>query len=218
VSIYGSNFTAPGFTDDWGKSIVNGNLPTVLDGVSVTAGGQPAYIAYVSATQINALLPNVGFGQLQLIVTTPGGVGTPITLNSQQYSPAFFPWPNNQPVATHADYSLAAKNGTFTGTATVPAKPGEVIILWCAGFGPTNPPEPFGVPIPATPTYYAATPPSVTIGNLAAPVYGIALAPGYAGLYQLLVTVPSPLANGDYPVIASVNGVQTPTATLTIQN
>ena len=39
----------------------------------------------------------------------------------------------------NSDASLAVKNGTFTGATTAAAKPGDVLILWGTGFGPTNP-------------------------------------------------------------------------------
>ena len=143
VSIYGSNFTPLAY-DDWSKSITNGQLPTQLDGLSVTIGGKPAYINAITPGQINVQAPDLGKGPVQVVVTTGGGASTPFATNSQLYSPAFFPWPGNQPVATHADYTWAVKNGTFPGTTTVPAKPGEVIVLWGTGFGPTNPPVPAG--------------------------------------------------------------------------
>jgi uncharacterized protein (TIGR03437 family) len=157
---------------------------------------------------------------LQVTVTTAAGTSVPVTVNSLQYSPAFFPWPNSQPVATHLDYTLAAKNGTFPGTSTVAAKPGEVIVLWGTGFGPTSPAAPFGVAIPGTATYNTASAVVVTINGTPVPVYfGTAtLAAGYAGLYQMGVTVPDSFPNGDYALIANINGAATPTATLTIQN
>jgi uncharacterized protein (TIGR03437 family) len=218
VSIYGANFAAAGFSDDWSKSIVNGNLPTTLDGVSVSVGGNPAYVSFVSPGQINLLTPNVAPGNASVIVTAGGATTTPATVTAQQFSPAFFPWPNGQPVATHLDYSWAVKNGTFAGLTTVPAKPGEYIILWGTGFGPTTPTAPLGVTIPVSPTYNAANPISVTIGNLPAPEYGAALASGFGGLYQVVVQVPATLSNGDYALVATVGGVATATTTLTVQN
>jgi uncharacterized protein (TIGR03437 family) len=217
VSIYGSNFAAAGFTDTWTKTVVNGNLPTTLDSVMVTIGGQLAYMEYVSAGQIDVLLPDVGLGPLQATVTTPAGTSAPMTVNSQQYSPAFFPWPNGQPVATHLDYSYAAQNGTL-GTASVPAAPGETIILWGTGFGPTNPAYPTGVAVPSTSAYLTATPVTVTIGGSPATVVSAVLTSGSAGVYQIAVTVPATLPNGNYTVIASINGAQTPAATLTVQD
>jgi hypothetical protein len=34
---------------------------------------------------------------------------------ASQYSPASLAWPGNQAVATHLDFSIAAKAGTFRG-------------------------------------------------------------------------------------------------------
>jgi uncharacterized protein (TIGR03437 family) len=109
-------------------------------------------------------------------------------------------------VATRLDYSLAVKNGTFAGVTT-PAKPGDVVILWGTGFGPTVPIAPSGVETPSTATYYTAGTVTVTVGDANATVYGAALAPGYAGLYQIAIQMPSSLGNGDYLVIATVGGV-----------
>ena len=220
VSVYGSNFTAPNFTDTWGSSIKNGNLPTVLDGVSVMVGGVPAYVAYVSPAQINVLLPNVGLGQLQVTVTTAGGTSAPATITSQQDIPAFFEWPNNQPVATHADYTYAVANGTFSGVTTVPAAPGETIVLWGSGFGPTSPATPFGVAVPSTGPYTTTSNVTVLINNAPATVYQsvATLSPGNAGLYQVGVTIPASLANGTYTITTSVNGVTSPSLMLTVHN
>jgi uncharacterized protein (TIGR03437 family) len=218
VSIYGSNFAPAGFSDDWSKSIVNGNLPTTLDGISVSVGGIPAYVNYVGSGQINILTPNVAAGNASITVTTATATTTaPVTVTAQQFSPAFFPWPNGQPAATHLDYSWACKNGTF-GATTVPAKPGEYIILWGTGFGPTTPTAPVGVTIPLSPTYNAANPVSVTIGNTPASVYGTALASGFGGLYQVVALVPATLTNGDYALVATVGGVASASTTLTVHN
>lgn len=220
LSIYGSNFAPAGFTGDWGKSVVNGQLPTTLDNVSVMIGSQPAYVSYVSSGQINVLAPpDLGLGSMQVTVTANGNTSDPFTVTSQQYGPAFFPWPNGQPVATHADYTWAAANGTFSGVTTVPAKAGEAIILWGTGFGPTTPAAPTGTEVPASPIYYTANPVSMTIGGTPAQVYATALASTFAGLYQVVVTVPASLANGNYPILATVNGTTSPTGvTLAVQN
>lgn len=217
VSIYGSNFASAGVATPWDKFVSNGKLPTSVEGVTVNIGSQAAYVSFVSPKQINVLVPDVGLGSMPLTVTTPGGSSAPFTVNSQQYGPAFFPLPNNQPVATHTDFSLAVKNGTYAA-ATTPAKPAEPIILWGTGFGPTDPTYPVGVQLPLTPTYYTATPATATIGGVSASVYATALAGTYAGLYQLVVTVPPSLANGDYPLVVTIKGVQSPTTTLTVHN
>jgi uncharacterized protein (TIGR03437 family) len=131
-------------------------------------------------------------------------------VTSSQFGPAFFTWPGSQAVATRQDFSWAVKNGTFAGTTTVSAKPGDVIILWGTGFGPTSPVTPVGVQVPADRTYSTLTVPRVTINSLQATVYGAALAPGFAGLYQVAIQVPASLVDGDYPVVANIGGVQSP--------
>ena len=109
----------------WDKFIVDGRLPTTLGGVTVTIGGKPAYLYYVSPTQINLVVPDIEPGPAQIVVTASGG-RQQFTATVASYSPAFFVWPGSQAVATRADYSLAAKSGTFAGATTVPAKPGDV--------------------------------------------------------------------------------------------
>lgn len=217
MTILGSDLSSK--TDTWDSQIVNGKLPTVLDGVSVKVGGQDAYVYYVSPTQINVLAPNVGTGSVSVTVTNANGTSAAATATSTTVGPAFFTsWPGGLPVVTHADFSLAVKNGTFPGVTTVPAKPGEAIILWGTGFGPTSPAAPVGVQIPSSTTYYTANPVSVTINGTPAAVYATALAPGFAGLYQVVVTVPPSMGNGDFPLIATINGAAAPTVTLTVHN
>ncbi len=207
ATIRGSNLAPQ--TDTWEKAIVNGRLPTTLDGVSVSVGGQPAYVYYISPTQINFIVPeSVAAGPQQVTITTPAGTSSAATVQGATFTPAFFEWPGNQAVATRQDFTFAVKPGTFTGTATSAAKPGDIVILWGTGFGPLAPAPPPGAEVPADKTYSTATLPSVTVGGAAAKVYGAALAPGFAGLYQVAIEVPASLANGDWPVVASVGGVQ----------
>ena len=53
ITIVGTNLSPK--TDTWDNAVVNGALPLSLDGVSVSVGGQPAYLSYISPGQINAL-------------------------------------------------------------------------------------------------------------------------------------------------------------------
>ena len=212
ITIFGTNLSSK--TDTWGSAIVDGKLPMSLDGVSVSVGGQPAYISYISPTQINALLaPNVATGKVSVTVTNLLGTSAPVTAVLQMPQPAFFQW-GSYAVATRQDFSPAVKGGTFPGLTTVPAKPGDIIILWGTGFGPTSPLAPVGAEVPSSPTYYTASSVSVTVGNTPATVYGTALSPGYAGLYQVGIQIPTSLANGDYSVVATVPGARSPSSTL----
>jgi uncharacterized protein (TIGR03437 family) len=205
-------------TDTWNNSITNGQLPDSLDGVTVLFDGMPALVSYISPTQINVLAPNVTSSTTRVTVTNAGSIGSAVSAPASQYGPAFFPWPNNQVVATRQDYSYAAKSGTFPSLPTVAAKPGDVIILWGSGFGPTTPGVAVGAETPSDKTYSTSTLPTVTIDNIPATVYGAALASGFAGLYQVAIQVPASLANGDWPIVASIGGVQSPAgAILSVQ-
>jgi uncharacterized protein (TIGR03437 family) len=212
VTIQGAGLASK--TDDWSNSIVNGALPTSLDGVSVTMGGKPAYIYYISPGQLNVLAPDVPEGPVTVTVTTTGGTSAAFTTTASAYGPAFFGWPGNQVVATRTDYSYAVKAGTFAGATTIAAKPGDVIILWATGFGPTNPAPPTGVAVPSDKAYATGSLPGITIDNVPATVYGAALAPGSVGLYQIAIQVPSSLADGDWPIQASIGGVSSPAGTI----
>lgn len=142
------------------------------------------------------------------------GTSAPVSVVSQTVKPEFFQW-GSYAVATHLDYSMAVKNGTFSGVPTVAAKPGETIILWGTGFGPTMPSAPTGIQVPSSTTYYTANTVTVAVGGTAATVCGAALAPGYAGLYQVAIQVPMSLSDGDYPVIATIiSGEQSASTTL----
>jgi len=216
ITIYGTNLSPK--TDTWANAIVGGNLPTSLDGVKVSVGGDPAYIYYISPTQIDAVAPNVAAGSVPVMVTNSSGTSSPVNGIVQAAQPAFFQW-GNYAVATTQDYAPLAKNGTLSGVTTTPAKPGEIVILWGTGFGPTSPAAPEGVEVPSGTTYNTANTVTVTVGGMAATVYGAALAPGDTGLYQVAIQVPATLADGDYAAIATVLGAQSPSTTMiTLQN
>ena len=208
VTIQGSNLA--GNTRSWGAGDIDGGaLPTQLDGVSVKIDSKPAYVAYISPSQINVQAPaDSAAGPVPVEVSYNGLTSLPGTAQLQAVSPEFFQWSGKYAVATHADYSLAAPDGLFQGIATIPAKPGETIVLWGTGFGATTPTVAPGVVPPANPVANVANQVTVTIGNIGATVAGAAICPGNPGLYQIAVQVPSSAPDGDLPVVAQISGVQ----------
>ena len=214
VTIQGSNLA--GNTRSWrADDFENGALPTQLDGVSLKIDGKAAYVAFISPTQINVQAPaDSALGPVPVEVTFNGSTSSPGTAQLQAVSPGFFLWSGRYAVATHADFSLAAPAGLFPGIATLPAKPGESIVLWGTGFGATTPTVAPGILPPATPPADVANPVTATIGNIAATVSGAALSPGNPGLYQIALQVPASVPDGDLPVVAQVNGVQSSSGVL----
>jgi len=205
AAIKGTNLAST--TDTWNSTITaSGQLPTSLDGVTVTFYGSPAYISYISPTQINIVAPADAGYSADMVVNNNGASGG-FTAGGGVADPAFFPWPSNQVVATHQDYSYAVAPGTFPTLTTVAAKPGEVIILWGTGFGATTPSTLPGVEVPGDQFYYTSTPVTLTIDNIPATVYYALLAPGFVGLYQVAIQVPASLTNGNWPVVATAGAI-----------
>jgi uncharacterized protein (TIGR03437 family) len=89
------------------------------------------------------------------------------------------------------------------------------VILWLTGLGPTTPPAPDGQLTPATPLY-VATPPIITIGGVQATLLSQAvLSPGFAGLYQIAIQIPTSLSDGDQPVELQSGSVMSPSGVFT---
>ena len=60
------------------SDFVNNKMPVQLDGVSVTVNGQPAYVYYISPTQVNILTPPATLSGLAPVrVTNNGAMTTP---------------------------------------------------------------------------------------------------------------------------------------------
>ena len=196
---------------------MNGQLPTTLDGVSVTIDGTPAYVEYISATQINVLAPDdAKTGAVNVQVTTAGQKSNTVTAQKQQYAPAWFTFANGKYVAAlHTNYAYVGAAGLIAGVTTTPAAPGETILLYGTGFGPTDPATPTGQLV-TTAAQLPAGAVAVTIGGVAATVGFAGLTE--SGLYQFNVTVPSSLPDGDAAVVATIGGATTQTGvSLTIQ-
>jgi uncharacterized protein (TIGR03437 family) len=209
VSIFGTNDsqTSRGWQD---TDFVNGLLPTSLSGVSVTINGLPAYVEYISPTQVNILAPDDStVGAVPIQVTTAQGKSNSFTAQKQQFAPAFFTMGGSYVAAQHADYSYVGKPGLLAGATTQPAKPGETILIYGTGFGPTNPPL-LSSRLVTAPAVLANSV-QFTIGGVAAPVAYAGLVG--AGLYQFNVTVPN-VPDGDAAVTAKIGGVQTQTGAL----
>ncbi len=204
-----------GSTRIWGDAdFVNGQMPTSLDGVSVTMNGKSAYVYYISPTQVNVLTPpDLTAGPVQVVLTNKGVAGLAFTAQSASYSPSFFAF-NGGPylAATHADGRLIGPTSLFAGLTT-PAAPGETIILYANGYGPVNPPVVSGSAVQSGTLPQI---PAVRIGGQTATVrFAGLISPG---LYQFNVVVPDPLPDGDNAVVSVYANLSTQSgALLTIQ-
>ena len=197
VSIFGTALAPEGTSRAWNTSteILNGKFPLSLDGTSVTVNGKPAAVEYIQPTQVNIQVPSdAAVGPVQVIVTTPAGASNTFTVNLAQFAPGLFAATQPYIIAQHAD-------GSYVSSSS-PARPGEVIILWGTGFGPSDP------AVTAGQVYSGASKlansVSATIGGQSA-IVDFAGIVG-AGLVQINVHVPTNISGGDVAVVTSIGG------------
>jgi uncharacterized protein (TIGR03437 family) len=203
ISIYGSNLAS-------GTTVWNGDFPTVLGQVAVTIDSKPAYLWYVSPSQINCQVPDdSNSGTVTVAVTTPGGSATQ-SVRLTQYSPSLSLFSSKYPVAvvytpgspgnSGNGYDIIGPPGTFS-FPTRPAVAGETVVLYGVGFGPTSPTVPAGQAYSGV--AYVVAVPNISIGDIPATVTFAGIV--QAGLYQFNVVVPD-AGSGDAILFATVNG------------
>ena len=206
VTIKGSNLAPAGDSRIWQASdFVGSQMPTDLDGVGVTMNGESVYVYYISPTQINVLTPpDLAPGPVKVRVTTNAGTGAALTVLAQQESPSFFIFGGGPYVAaTHANGNLIGPATLYPGQST-PAQPGEAIVLYANGFGPTSVAVIKGSSVQSG---NLSPLPAVTIGGTPATVqFAGLLSPG---LYQFNVVVPVSVPSGDNAIMATYNGFST---------
>lgn len=187
----------------------SGQMPTVLDGVSVTINGTAAYIYYISPTQVNVLTAPGTLPESVEAVLTNGTPSAPLSVQAKAESPSFFIF-NGGPyiTATHLDGTLIGPTTLYPGYST-PAAPGETVILYANGFGATSVPVVAGA---ETQSGALIPLPVVAVGGVNATVLFAGLvAPGE---FQFNIVLPSSLSSEDQPITATYNGLTTQTGTL----
>jgi uncharacterized protein (TIGR03437 family) len=216
--------TDPG---QWTAADFNGvNAPTVLDNVSVTINGKPAYVWFLSVGQINVQAPeDSATGSVAITVNNCTTASSPFMFKRQALAPGFLA-PSNYSangtqymVAFFTDgaYVLNTSLGALFSVNSRPAKPGDQIYTYGIGFGDVTPTILPGVIAGQSNTL--VNPVKISFGTTAATIGYQGLTPGSVGLYQFNFTVPSGLANGDYQINVTQNGVAVPqTMYLTVQN
>ena len=215
ITIQGTNLSAT--TRTWTDSdFLGNNLPTQLDHVSVTINGKAAYVYFISPTQLNVLSPDDATqGSVAVQVTTTQGKSNVINAVEAAFSPALFTFSQQDGkyvAAVRADGAYIAPPNLISGLTTVPAKPGDTILLFGTGFGSTTPASPIGQLVNPAPLANQVT---VRIG-------GVTAITQFAGLvspgeYQFNVVVPD-IPNGDNAVSIEIGGSSSQAnALLTVQ-
>jgi uncharacterized protein (TIGR03437 family) len=188
AALFGSNMT--GLPEASAQSLP---LPTALAGLSVKVNGLAAPLFYASARQINFQVPSgVDAGTATVEVFSGATLVASGSAQVAESAPGVFSVDSsgkNQAVAQNSDYSTNADFDRFPGSR--PEVGGQYVVLYATGMGRTNPLVPDGQASPFSPLALANGSTTVTIAGVQAQVLFSGLVPGYVGLWQINVLLPS---------------------------
>ena len=173
--------------------------PATLNGVTVTINGKAAPIYFVSAGQINCLVPYSTTGATATIVVQNGTASSnPVTVPVAATSPGVYSLDQSGTGAGAIEHSTGA-----VVNAASPAVPGETVVVYLTGMGTVTPTIADGTAGTGKPQNLAVVP-TVYVADQQATVTFSGLTPGFPGLYQLNVTIPMSLAStGNFPLAIS---------------
>jgi uncharacterized protein (TIGR03437 family) len=225
MEIYGVNL-ATVISQTWAAADFKGNAaPSALGGTTVTVGGQPAFIDYVSLGQVNAQVPsNISAGPQPVVVTTAGGSSVAFTISVNVTEPGLLAPGSFQLKAGQYVAALFPDGKTFVlppgsipGVTAARAKPGDTIVFYGVGFGTVTPDIPAGQLV--SQANRLASTFQASFAGMPATVNFSGLIAGYLGLYQFNVVVPDVAASDTVPFTFSLGGnAGTQTLLIAIQN
>jgi uncharacterized protein (TIGR03437 family) len=215
ISIFGPQLAS-------GTTIANTvPLPTTLAGSSVTVtdskgASQPAAMFFVSALQVNCILPSsIAPGPVTLTLTKTDGTSATVTMRSEATAPGLFSANANGTGVAAAFYVRAsggsqqpaqliyqcASSGTCSATPIDLGPSSDQVVL-----------ELFGTGLRHRTSMQAVT---ATVGGFPATVLFAGAGGGYAGLDQVNVLVPRDLiGKGEVPIVLTVDGKQANSVTV----
>ncbi|MBI3934140.1 MAG: hypothetical protein HY316_05580 [Acidobacteria bacterium] len=184
-------------------------LQRQLAGVSVTVNGNAVPLFAVANVngqeQINfqvpweVLFPPAAF--VTLAVNNNGLLSTPVQIPFFPVAPGLFTVDGTIGAIQHGV-------GSAPVTASDPALPGEVVVLYATGLGVGFLPLDTGAAAPLSPPIPVVLTPTATVAGLPATVQFAGFAPGFVGLYQINVLLPSNVPSGSQDVgIQMIDGL-----------
>jgi uncharacterized protein (TIGR03437 family) len=203
ISVYGSQLSA--------NSIATSQipLPTAMGESCLVVNGTPIPLLFVSSGQVNGQLPLNMAGNVSANIHTPAGVSNNFNFTVASAAPAVF---------------LSGTAGPETGLATIfrfdngqlvtptnPLHPGDTVIIYLTGMGPTSPQVAAGQQTPPTLLTSVTQAAALTLGTTNLEVLYAGLVPGsVSGLYQINATLPKIVAAGDsVPLVITQPGGST---------
>jgi uncharacterized protein (TIGR03437 family) len=147
-------------------------------------------------------------GNATIAVNVDGTTSSSATIAVTAAAPAIFFNSSGAAIAQNHDFSL--------NTPSNPAHAGSYLIAYLTGSGPVSRAVADGAATPSTGLVQPTQTPTVTIGGAPATVLGSALAPGFISLLQINVSIPAGLAAGSYPMVVTIGGQVSNSATVSI--
>jgi uncharacterized protein (TIGR03437 family) len=233
LTIFGTGFAPTGTNGGLtAADVQNGMTPANLACTCVAVNHHLAPLTYVTSGQINAqapIVPGDETGNVQVIAdcgATNQMLSAAQAVGAQPSAPQFFLFKVNAagagPIAATDAItgSLIGAIGLQPGGSFAPAKPGQYIALYATGLGLTDPP--FAPGMVANQAAPAAASVSVMLNGIpmaATDILYAGAAPGYVGLYQVNIHIPTNQPDGDVAVTLTIGGIPSPAgAFLTVQH
>jgi uncharacterized protein (TIGR03437 family) len=210
ATLYGSNLA---FDTVAASTLAGGSLPVSLDGVSLSVGNVAAPLLFVSPGQVNFIVPyNLIAGQVNIYLARQNIAGPLVAIQLDATAPGLFSWDVNQAIAIHL-------NGTLI-SPSAPAHAGEIVVIYAAGLGRTSPDTTSGHIAGSAATIVAAAQLQVLLNGTACSAVSVlyaGLAPGFAGLYQINLVLPTPVPIDPVIQVATSAGISLPQIQLATQ-
>jgi len=185
-------------------------ITTSLGGTRVLFDGVAAPLTYVSATQVNAIVPFelTSTTGTRVVVEVQGAASNPVAESVAPTSPAIFA------VTGGKGQGAVLNQDSSPNSASNPAAPGSVLQVFATGFGQTGPAGVDGEIAGADPSFPILKV-TATVGGIDAAVQYAGTAEGLlAGVTQVNVAIPAGVQHGDaVPLMLSVGGSASPTGT-----
>lgn len=214
AAVFGNQF-------DYDAPTTAGSVPlgTTLDNVQVLVNGNAAPLYYVSGGQINFEVPiDAATGDGTVQVVRNGQAGNLVYVNINPQVPRFITYDGNYAIMTTA-------SGALTGIPSNPVSVGQTVVIYAIGLGPTSPAVQSGTASPTTPLATVPGTTQVCFGvetpffqaPCATPQF-VGLTPGFVGLYQVNVTIPSGVQSGNNTMtLLQVDNISSTPASLAVQ-
>ncbi len=195
-------------------------LPHILGLTQAFLGGQSLPLQFSGSHQVNAVVPYdiAANSSQQLIVEAGNALSQPEPVTVAVAAPGVFTQDQSGRGPGAILVQPAGSSNSATNTPANPAHAGDALLIFCTGLGAVNSNVPAGSVAPSSPPAKTTNPVTVTVGALHTPTLFAGLAPGFVGLYQVNVIVPSGLAaSTTVPVVLTVAGATSPPVTIAVK-